>query len=340
VIPEVARRCAHLTVFQRTPNYAVPLRNSPIGEEFQKELEENYQAVFERCRRNFAGFVHDADPRKTLEVSQEEREAFYEDLWGRPGFAKWYGNFKDLMIDARANEFFAEFVRRKIRERVEDPEVAEKLCPKDHHFGAKRVPMETDYYETFNRDNVLLVDVREHPIERITPTGVETDEGLYELDVLIFATGFDAFTGEVTRMDIRGVGGETIQEHWAEGATMYMGLQTAGFPNFFMENGTVFCNFTRCAEATVEFVTGCIGYMRAHGLERIEAVPEAEAKWVEGVRAFVDKQPLKSDVPNWLDGSNVPGKPVGGLIYGGGLVGYTRLCEQVAANGYEGFRLD
>jgi len=339
VIPEVAKECAHLTVFQRTPNYAVPLRNSPIDEEFRRELRQNYRAVFEKCRQNFAGFVHDADPRRTLEVSPEEREAFYEDLWGQPGFAKWYGNFKDLMVDPQANELFAEFVRAKIRERVKDPQVAEKLCPKNHHFGAKRVPMETDYYETFNRDNVLLVDVREHPIERITPKGVKTDDAEYELDVLIYATGFDAFTGEVTRMDIRGVGGRTIQEHWADGASMYMGLQTTGFPNFFMENGTVFCNFTRCAEATVEFVTECIRYMREHGFERIEAEAEAEARWIEGTRKFVDQQPLKSDVPNWLDGSNVPGKPVGGLIYGGGLVGYTKLCEQVAAKGYEGFRL-
>jgi cation diffusion facilitator CzcD-associated flavoprotein CzcO len=339
VIPEVARECAHLTVFQRTPNYAVPLRNAPIDDEFQNELKENYRAVFEKCRRNFAGFVHDADPRRTLDVTDAEREAFYEDLWGRPGFAKWYGNFKDLMIDREANELFAEFVREKIRERVKDPEVAEKLCPKDHHFGAKRVPMETGYYETFNRDNVLLVDVKAHPIERITPRGVKTDEAEYELDVLIYATGFDAFTGEVTRMDIRGVGGQTIQDHWSDGASMYMGLQTHGFPNFFMENGTVFCNFTRCAEATVEFVTRCIGHMRERGLERVEADPEAEAKWTTATRAFVNDQPLKSDVPNWLDGSNVPGKPVGGLIFGGGLGGYIKLCDDVAAKGYEGFRL-
>ena len=340
VIPEVAKECAHLTVFQRTPNYAVPLRNSPIDEKFQRELKQNYQAVFERCRQNFAGFVHDADPRKTLEVSADEREAFYEDIWGQPGFAKWYGNFRDLMTNREANDFYADFVRRKIRERVRDPEVADRLCPVDHHFGAKRVPMETDYYETYNRDNVLLVDVKAHPIQRITPEGVQTDDGtLYELDALIFATGFDAFTGEVTRMDIRGVGGETIQEHWADGASMYLGLQTVGFPNLFMENGTVFCNFTRCAEATVEFVSGCLAYLRDNGYRRIEAEPEAEAKWSEGTQAFVDKMPLKSDVPNWLDGSNVEGKPRAGVLYGGGLAKYTALCNEVAAKGYEGFEL-
>jgi len=339
VIPEVARECAHLTVFQRTPNYCVPLRNSPIDPEQQKELKENYQAVFERCRRNFGGFIHDADPRKTFEVTPAERLALYEDIWGKPGFAKWFGNFRDLMTNREANETYAEFVRQKIRERVDDPEVAEKLCPKNHHFGAKRIPMETNYYETYNRPNVLLVDVREHPIERITPKGVKTDRAEYDLDVLIYATGFDAFTGEVTRMDVRGVAGETIQEHWSGGATLYMGLQTHGFPNFFMENGTVFCNFTRCAEATVDFVTGCIGYMLEHGFERIEAEPEAEAKWVESTEAFINDQPLKSDVKTWFDGSNVEGKPLSGLIYGGGLVRYTKLCDAVAAKGYEGFAL-
>jgi cation diffusion facilitator CzcD-associated flavoprotein CzcO len=340
VIPEVAKECAHLTVFQRTPNYCVPLRNSPIDPEQQKELKENAQAVFERCRMNFAGFIHDADPRKTLDVTPEEREAFYEEIWAKPGFAKWYGNFRDLMVSPEANELYAEFVRNKIRERVDDPEVAEKLCPKDHYFGAKRIPMETGYYETYNRDNVLLVDVKEHPIERITPTGVATTNAHYELDVLIYATGFDAFTGEVTRMDVRGVGGETIQEHWADGATMYMGLQTAGFPNFFMENGTVFCNFTRCAEVTVEFVSGCIGYLRDHGFERIEADPEAEAKWAAGTQSFVDEMPLQSTVRTWLDGSNIDGKARSGLVFGGGLVKYTRFCQDVAEKGYEGFVIE
>ena len=339
IIPKVAEECAHLTVFQRTPNYCVPLRNSPIDRDRQKELKDNIHAVFAQCRQNFAGFIHDADPRKTTEVSPEEREAFYEEIWSRPGFAKWYGNFRDLMTSKEANDLYSDFVRRKIRERVKDPQVADLLCPKDQHFGAKRIPMETDYYETYNRDNVLLVDVKTHPIERITPTGLKTSNASYELDVIIYATGFDAFTGEVTRMDVRGVGGETIQQHWADGATMLMGLQTHRFPNFFMENGTVFCNFTRCAEATVEFVSGCIAYLREQGFQRIEADPQAEAEWAEGTQGFLDKMPLKSDVPNWLDGSNVPGKTPRGVLYGGGLKKYIELCEEVAAKGYEGFNL-
>ncbi len=338
LIPEVAKECASLSVFQRTPNYCVPLRNSPIDADQRRELEENAHAVFERCRRNFGGFIHDADRRRTFDVTPEEREAFYEEIWQKPGFAKWFGNFRDLMTDPEANSLYAEFVRNKIRERVDDPTIAEKLCP-THHFGAKRVPMETGYYEAYNLPHVRLVDVRENPILSITEKGVRTRAEEIELDALIFATGFDAFTGEVTRMDLRGVGGRTIQAHWADGATLFMGLQTRGFPNFFMENGTIFCNFTRCAEATVEFVTGCLSWMRDQGLDRIEATAEAEAKWMRDTEAFVHDMPLKSDVRSWLDGSNVEGKPKSGLVYGGGLVGFVKYCEEIAAKGYEGFDL-
>ena len=338
VITEVAKQCGHLTVFQRTPNYCAPLRNSPIGREWMEQIKANYHEVFEGCRRTISGFIHEPDPRRTLEVPPEEREAFYEDIWQKPGFAKWFGNFSDLMIDREANELYCEFVRRKIRERVKDPVVAEKLIPKDHHFGAKRIPLETDYYETYNRNNVALVDVREDPIQRITPRGLETRSGLHELDVLIYATGFDALTGEVTRMDIRGVGGQTIQEHWADGPSMYLGLQTAGFPNLFFENGGLFCNFTRCAEATAEFVSDAIVYLRDQGFERMEADAQAEREWIEHAQSLSAKR-LISDVPNWADGSNIPGKPVALAFYGGGFKRYTDICDDVAAQGYRGFRL-
>ncbi len=339
IIPEVAKECAHLTVFQRTPNYCSPLGNSPITPEQMDEIKATYPEVFATCRQNVGGFIHDPDPRSTFDVTAEEREAFYEDVWGQPGFAKWFGNFSDLMTNREANEIYCEFVRRKIRERVNDPEVADKLCPKNHHYGAKRIPLETRYYETYNRDNVLLVDVGEDPIERITPTGLKTGSASYELDVLIYATGFDAATGEVTRMDIRGVGGRPIQEHWADGATMYMGLGTAGFPNLFFENGALFCNFTRCAEASAEFVSGCIDYMREHGFERIEADPEAEERWVEHAESLTVNR-LTSDVTNWADGTNIPGKPKGAIFYSAGFNAYLKVCEEVAAKGYEGFRLE
>ncbi len=338
VIPVVAKECAHLTVFQRTPNYCCPLRNSPIDAERMREIKASYGEVFETCRKNIGGFIHNADPRSTFDVTREEREAFYADIWGKPGFAKWFGNFKDLMTNREANEFYCEFVRKQIRERVKDPEVAEKLCPKDHHYGAKRIPLETDYYETYNRDNVSLIDVHEDPIQRITASGLETRTAAYGLDVLIYATGFDAATGEVTRMDIRGVGGQTIQDHWAEGPTMYLGVQTAGFPNLFFENGALFCNFTRCAEATAEFVSRCIGYMRDNGFERIEADPEAEAKWIQHTQSL-NRNRLTSNVTNWGDGSNIPGKPKVAIFYAAGFHAYRKLCEEVAAKGYEGFDL-
>ena len=199
-------------------------------------------------------------------------------------------------------------MRNKIRERVDDPEVAEKLVPpRTMHFGSKRIPLETGYYEAYNRDNVLLVDVKSAPIEAITPKGVRTTDAEYELDVIIYATGFDAITGELTRMDIRGVDGQTIQDRWAEGPQTYMGLQTSGFPNFFIENGAVFCNFTRCAEVTAEFVAGAIDHMRDRGYQRIEATPQAEREWGEHADSLI-KNMLTSDVNTWFFGTNIPGK--------------------------------
>lgn len=339
LIPQVAKACAHLTVFQRTPNYCSPLRNAPMGVERMREIKDNYDSIFETCRNNIGGFIHSPDPRATFEVTSDERQAFYEDIWRQPGFVKWFGNFRDLMTNREANEAYCEFVRSKIRKRVKDPAVAEKLCPKDHHYGAKRVPLETDYYEAYNRDNVLLVDVKDDPIQRITPSGVQTKRATYDLDVLIYATGFDAATGEVLRMDIRGVGGQSLREHWAGGPSTYMGLQTAGFPNLFFENGTLFCNFTRCAEATAEFVSRCLGYLRDQGYQRIEADPKAEARWVERVRTSGSGN-LVSEVPNWMNGSNIPGKPKSDLIFAEGFGAYLKLCREIEEKGYEGFDLE
>jgi cation diffusion facilitator CzcD-associated flavoprotein CzcO len=338
LIPLVAKECTDLTVFQRTPNYCSPLRNAPISADRMREIKKDYDSIFDGCRKSIAGFIHSPEPRSTFDVTPQERLAFYEDIWKQPGFAKWFGNFEDLMTNREANEFYCEFVRNKIRERIDDPEVAEKLCPKNHHYGAKRVPLETDYYEAYNRENVLLVDVHGDPIQQITPRGVETRSAKYDLDVLIYATGFDAATGEVLRMDIRGVGGQSLNEHWAEEVTMYMGLQTAGFPNLFFENGTLFCNFTRCAEATAEFVSRCLGYMRDHGYQRIEAEPGAETRWVERVRAS-NADNLISDVSNWMNGTNIPGKAKSELIFAEGFPAYLEVCAEVEAKGYEGFEL-
>ncbi|MCS6926656.1 MAG: NAD(P)/FAD-dependent oxidoreductase, partial [Candidatus Binatia bacterium] len=336
LIPEIAPEVRHLTVFQRTPNYCAPLRNSPIDPETQRQIKARYPEIFKKCRESPAAFLYDFDPRKTFDVPKEERLAFYEYLWAQPGFSKWLANFHDIMTDPAANEDYAEFVRNKIRARVKDPVVAEKLVPKDHPFGSKRVPLESGYYEAFNRDNVSLVDLRETPIERITPTGIKTSEREYEFDVIIYATGFDAVTGALTRIDIRGEGGQSLKEKWAEGLRTYLGIQTAGFPNLFIAISAAFCNYPRCAEMVVEWITDCIRYLRTRGFTRIVPTPQAEEAWVQHT-AEVAASTLLSGTDSWFVGANIPGKARVFLLYANTAPAYRQKCAEVAANGYEGF---
>ncbi|MGH8597955.1 MAG: flavin-containing monooxygenase, partial [Gammaproteobacteria bacterium] len=252
LIPEVAKNVGHLTVFQRTANYCVPLNNRRIAKEEQAALKARYGEMFERCRKTYAALIHDFDPRSAFDVSTDEREAIYERLWHEPGFGFWLGNFNDIMTDERANETIAEFVRKKIREQVKDPVLAEKLTPRDHYFGTKRVPLESGYYEAYNRPNVELVSLRETPIERITATGIKTTGLEYAFDIIVFATGFDAVTGALTRIDIRGEHSVALKDKWRDGPRTYLGLQIAGFPNLFTvvgaHNAANFCNVPRCGE--------------------------------------------------------------------------------------------
>jgi cation diffusion facilitator CzcD-associated flavoprotein CzcO len=342
LITEIAGEVGHLTVFQRTPNYCAPLRNRPITEAEQKDIKRRLPEILERCKQSFVGFVHAPDPRPMLELSTEERDAFFEEIWADAGFRKWFGNFESIFTSQEANEIYAEFVRNKIRARVKDPAVAEKLVPKDHPFGAKRVPLESGYYEVYNQPNVRLVDLRETPIERITPKGVKTTAEEHELDVLVFATGFDAITGGVTRIDIRGVGGRTIQEAWADGPRTNLNLQTAGFPNLFVANAAIFCNVPRCAETVVEWVTDAIGYMRDHGFERIATTTEAEDAWVRHCDEVMTAFPVLTDPRSnsWFLGANIPGKKRAFLFYGGGNSGFRQKCAEVVASGYEGFLME
>jgi len=338
LIPEIAKDVAHLTVFQRTPNYCVPLRNGPIDSAWQRQIKASYPDIFQQCRETPGAFLHAFDPRSALAVSPDERRAQYERLWAEPGFKKWLANFYDIMLPGEANEDYAEFVRQKIRERVKDPVVAEKLVPTDHPFGSKRLPCESGYYEVFNQDNVLLVDVREAPIERITPTGITTRDAEYALDVLIFATGYDAVTGALTRIDIHGTGGQTLQEKFAEGPRSYMGLQSAGFPNLFTMPGAGAGNFTRGCEPLVEWVSECLGYMREKGLTRIEATPEAEEAW----RAYVVEAGaglLRTKANSWFVGANIPGKARFLLGSPDSAPVMRAKRAEVAAKGYEGFML-
>jgi cation diffusion facilitator CzcD-associated flavoprotein CzcO len=338
LIPIIAADVGQLTVFQRTANYCVPLRNSLVTPQTQRQFKASYPEIHKRCRETPAGFMYDFDPRKTLEVPREERLALYEELWAQPGFKKWLGNFHDIMTNREANEDFAAFVRNKIRARVKDPVVAEKLVPKDLPFGAKRIPLETEYYEAYNRDNVLLVDVRDTPIECITPKGIKTSDREYACDVIIYATGFDAVTGALTRIDIRGEGGQTLKDKWSDGLRTYLGLQTTGFPNLFIAISTAFCNYTVCAEMVVEWIAACIRYMREKNFARIVPTPQAEAAWMEHANELAAGT-LLSDANSWYVGANIPGKKRSFLLYANTAPAYRAKCAEVAAKGYEGFLL-
>ncbi len=338
LIPEIAKEVGHLTVFQRTANYCAPLRNGLIDDEMQREIKANYPEIFRKCMETPGSFIHDFDPRSAMEVSSEERLEQYERLWAEPGFKKWLSNFYDVLMPGEANEDYAEFVRGKIRERVKDPEVAEKLVPKDHPFGSKRIPCESGYYEVYNQHNVLLVDVREAPIDCLTPKGIKTSEAEYELDVIIFATGFDAVTGSLNRMDIHGEGGQTLKDKFADGPRTYMGISSAGFPNLFTINAASVGNFVRAAEPLVEWVSDCIGYVRQHQIKRIAATIEAEEEWTRHV-ADGGAKLLRTMGNSWFVGANIPGKARVLLTGPDSAPAMRAKRAEVAANGYEGFLL-
>src|SRR5216684_402429 len=338
LIPIIAKEVGHLTVFQRTPNYCAPLRNGLVDPETQRRFKATYPEIHRRCKETTGGFIHDFDRRAALDLPREERRAVYEYLWAQPGFKKWLGNLRDIMTDRVANEDFAEFVREKIRARVKDPAVAEKLVPKDHPFGSKRVPLETEYYEAYNRENVLLVDIKETPIERITPKGIKTSDREYEFDVIIYATGFDAITGALTRIDIRGESRQSLKDKWANGMRTYLQLQTAGFPNLFIATNTAFCNYTVCAETLVEWITNCIRYIRENDYSRIAPTAQAEEDWVTHTNE-VGSRTLLSSANGWFIGGNIPGKPRAILLYANPAPAYRAKCTEVAAKGYEGFDL-
>ena len=342
-IPLIAEQAEHLTVFQRTPNYAIPSRNGLVDPEQEAERRADYEGVRERTRNSFAGFELWAIDRSALEDSPEEREREYRARWDRGGFGLWLGNYKDIFVTREANDTVSEWLREKIAERVDDPVTAEKLTPRDHAFGTKRVPLESNYYEAFNRDNVELVDVRAAPIREITPIGLRTQEAEYEFDVLIFATGFDAMTGPLNRINIRGRGGQLLREKWAEGPRTYLGLTSAGFPNLFFITGpgspSVLSNMPVSIEQHVEFVSKIIGEVRERGTELVEPTAQAEQEWTDHVQK-VARSTLFPETATWYMGANIPGKPRVFLPYLGGVGRYRQKCDKIAANGYEGFAFD
>ncbi|MFZ5932036.1 MAG: flavin-containing monooxygenase [Pseudomonadota bacterium] len=342
VIQEVAKTAGSLTVFQRRPNWCTPLGNSPISAQEQAKIKASYPEVFAKCKTSFASMVHDSDPRSALEVSAEEREALFEKLYPGPGFSLWLGAFGDILTNQKANDLISDFVAKKIRQRVRDPKIAEKLIPRDHGFGTRRVPLETNYYEVYNQPNVTLVDIKETPIERITPSGVKTSDQEYELDILIYATGFDAVTGAITRIDITGEGGVKLKDKWANGPRSYLGLQSAGFPNLFTlvgpQGNSALCNVPRCAELNVEWVTDFIRHMRNNQQTCSQPSKAAEDAWVAQVAEVADAT-LLARTDSWYTGSNVPGKKRTFLIWAGGNPAYREILADVAAKGYAGFEL-
>ena len=344
-ITEIAKTVGHLTVFQRTPNWCAPLHNSRVDAEAQARIKVTYPEIFARCRDSFGCFIHAADPRNALEVSSEEREAFYEKLYSEPGFGIWMGNFRDILIDKAANDTITDFMRRKIRGRVRDPALAEKLIPTNHGFGTRRVPLESGYYEVYNQPNVRLVDLRETPIERITPSGIKTSDAEHQFDMIIYATGFDAITGAFDRIDIRGRGGLRLKDKWGDGPRTYLGLQVAGFPNMLTlvgpHNAATFCNIPRCIEQNVEWVTDLLRHMGEKGYTRVEPTGAAEEAWTQHVHESAARL-LLLEVDSWMTGinRNVPGRQKRTFMaYAGGAPKYREKCDEVAAKGYEGFIL-
>ncbi len=339
LITEIAKEVGHLTVFQRTANYCAPLRNRPITEEEQEEIRARYPEIFEKCLETAGSFMHEFDTRSAFSVSPEERVEFYESLWQEPGFAKWLSNFYDVMMPGPANEDYAEFFRNKIRERVKDPVVAEMLTPKDHMFGSKRLPCESGYYEVYNQDNVLLVDVKKAPIQRITETGIQTADAHYEFDVIIYATGYDAVTGSLSRMHIQGQNGLTLKDKFAEGPRTFMGISSVGFPNMFTVNAASVGNFVRAAEPLVEWISECIAYVREHGYQRIQPTQQSENEWTQHMIEGGEKI-LRTQADNWFVGANIPGKARFLLTAPDTAPVMRAKRAEVAGSGYKGFSLE
>jgi cation diffusion facilitator CzcD-associated flavoprotein CzcO len=342
-VPVIAEAAKHLTVFQRTANYSVPARNGPLDAEFKDWVRTNYEKIRATTQSTPNGHPFIIADRSTWDVTEEERAALYEAAWEKGGL-QFRATFRDLLVDKAANDTAAAFLKAKIRSIVQDPDTAATLVDIDHPYAAKRPPIDTDYFEAFNRDNVTLVDVRANPIERITPDGIQLRDGtVHELDIIVFATGFDAMTGPLLRLNITGRDGLALKDAWAVGPRTYLGLQVSGFPNLFTITGpgspSVLCNMPVCIEQHAEWIADCIATLRAKGATRIEPEPAAVDRWVEHVNEAANATLLPQAGHSWYLGANVPGKPRVFMPYAGGMARYREICSEVAAKEYEGFVL-
>jgi cyclohexanone monooxygenase len=341
-IPVIAEQARHLTVFQRTANFSIPSRNMKMDDAYEGMWKSDYRARRLAARTMRTGILYPLNDKSALEVTEAERQREYEARWAVGG-TSFIGAFSDLITNKQANDTAAEFVRNKIRQTVRDPKTAEALAPKDHPIGTKRICVDTHYYETYNRPNVRLVNLRETPIEAITPTGVRAEDGTeYAVDAIVFATGFDAMTGALTKVDIRGTTGETLAEKWHGGPRTCLGLMAAGFPNLFMITGpgspSVLSNMMVSIEQHVDWLADCIGYMQSRALTRIEPTQEAEDAWVAH-NTEVANRTLYPQAASWYMGANIPDKPRVFMPYIGGVGAYREICDANATKGYEGFCL-
>ncbi|MCC2656109.1 MAG: putative flavoprotein involved in transport [Panacagrimonas sp.] len=342
LIPEIARQAKHLTVFQRTPNYAVPGNNHEVPPERQKWNAENWRQLRAKTRDRFMGVPYQNPEPSALAVSAEQRRARYDELWNKGGFEFLVSSYGDLLTDEKANDTVADYVRERIRQQVKDPEVAEMLIPTDHPYATKRPVIENDYFTTYNRDNVTLVDIRSRPIEEITETGIRTGGREYELDVIVLAVGFDAISGALLNMGIVGRDGVKLTDRWAQGPRTYLGISSAGFPNLFYitgpTSGVVLYNNPLAIEDHVDFATAAIKHVVDTGADTIEADEGAEKAWRRQVEGILETT-LFPRANSWYMGANVPGKPRSVFIFVGGAPLYRAMCFEVVARGYAGFRL-
>ena len=341
LIPMIAKEAKELVVFQRTPNFSIPAWNRPLSIEEQDAWKVNYAEHRRRARNTRSGILYDYSTRATTEVSKQDRDAEYERRWAKGG-ANFTHAFNDIFTNRESNELAAEFVRNKIRSIVKDPAVAGMLTPKDHAIGTKRICVDTDYYKTFNNAHVKLVDIRATPLQEIKPKGIRTSDVLYELDCIVFATGYDAVTGALERLNLQGEKGQLLKDEWTSGPRTYLGLMTVGFPNLFFITGpgspSILTNVIVSIEQHVDWIARCIQYMNATQNSKIQAQAHAQEAWVQKVNDLA-KNTLFPASDSWYMGANVPGKPRVFLPFIGGLGTYTEICEQVISEGYSGFDL-
>jgi cyclohexanone monooxygenase len=342
-IPQIARQAAELVVFQRTPNYVVPSQNHPTDPEFERAVKARYDEIFREAREHWFAVPLKMTGRMGQDFSPEQQQEVFEAGWSKGGFRFLFDTFDDVMFNIDTNDVASEFIRSKIRLIVKDPDTAEVLSPRGYPYGSKRPPVGTEYYETFNLDHVSVVDVRKAPIQRITETGLRTADADYELDCIVFATGFDAFTGTLNQIDIRGRDGRELRRRWDSGPKAYLGLATHGFPNMLMVTGPgcPFTNLPVTIEENVEWIAACIEHARANGVRTIESTDDADQFWLDQVTESTNATlvPRGEQANSWLSGANIEGKHRGPTVYFGGADKYFQLCEEIAREGYKGLEL-